>query len=150
MTRAEKARENFLGGDTCSQAVLAAFFDLFADGEKTQALLLALARPFGGGMGRLRLTCGGVSGGVMALGAIFPDLPKAELYALVQEYARRFKAENGSLICGELLAGGGVSSDGSAVPEARTEQYYKKRPCPELVFSAAKILEELLREEGRI
>ncbi len=147
MTRAERARENFLQGDTCAQAVLLAFADALSADEGT---LRALSRPFGGGMGRLRLICGGVSGGVMALGLFFPDLPKSALYALVQEYARRYAARFGSYLCGELLAGAGVSAGTSPEAEARTPEYYQKRPCPELVYGAAEILEELLKENGKL
>lgn len=141
MTVPEQARAAFSAGANCAQAVLLAFAG--EDGD-----LRALAAPFGGGMGRLRLTCGAVTGAVMALGLKKRDLPKSELYALVQEFARRFEAENGSVICGELLRGAGVRTDTSPNAEARTPAYYKKRPCPELVFSAAKILEELLQESS--
>lgn len=145
MTRAEQAERNFLGGMTCSQAVLMAFSDLTAADKD---VLLAISRPFGGGTGRLRLTCGGFSGGVMAIGLLFPDLGKSELYALVQEYARRYTAENGSVICGELLKGAGLRADSSPNAEPRTEEYYRKRPCPKLVASAARLLEELCAERG--
>ncbi len=145
MTRAEQAKQNFLSGDTCAQAVLLAFSkDVCAE----ENALRALSRPFGGGMGRLRLTCGALSGGVMALGLFFPDLPKSELYALVQEYARRYSARFGSCICGELLSGAGVHADTSAKAEPRTPEYYKKRPCPDLVYGAAELLEALLKEQG--
>jgi len=33
------------------------------------------------------------------------------------------------------------------VSEARTTEYYKKRPCVELVKSAAKIMEDYLEEK---
>lgn len=145
MTRAERARQYFLEGYPCASAVLMAF----AEGTGAPGdVLLALSRPMGGGMGRLRLTCGGVTGGVMALGLYCPDLEKSALYALVQEYARRMKERNGSILCGELLAGAGIKADRSPNAEARTEEYYKKRPCPELVYSAAEVLETLLREHG--
>lgn len=142
MTKGELARENFLRGDTCAQAVVAAFA---AESEALGALAAA-ARPFGGGTGRLRLTCGAVSGAVMALGFLRPDLGKNELYALVQKFAARFREKNGSLICRELLEGAGVRADVSPNAEPRTETYYKKRPCPELVRDAADLLEELLGE----
>lgn len=146
MTNAERAKENFLGGYSCAQAVLLAFADgLNAD----RGTLENISRPFGGGMGRLRLTCGGVSGAVMALGLAFEELSKSELYALVQEYARRFRERFGSCVCGELLTGAGVRADTSAQAEERTAAYYQKRPCPELVYGAAEILEELLRERGK-
>ena len=144
MSRADIAKENFLKGYTCAQAVLLAFSDLtHADEETAKKISL----PFGGGTGRLRLTCGSLSGAVMALGLLFSDTKtdpenKREVYAAVQELAARFKAENGSLICGELLTGAHLKA------EARTAEYYKKRPCPELVYSAAKILEEYLEEKG--
>ena len=146
MSRADIAKENFLKGYTCAQAVLLAFSDLtHADEETAKKISL----PFGGGTGRLRLTCGSV----MVLGLLFSDTKtdpenKREVYAAVQELAARFKAENGSLICGELLTGAHLKADTAAVPEARTAEYYKKRPCPELVYSAAKILEEYLEEKG--
>lgn len=146
MTRADQARENFLHGDTCAEAVLRAFA-----GEREEAeALLALARPFGGGMGRLRLTCGCVSGGVMAIGLFFPECKKSELYALVQEYARRFTERNGSVICLELLTGAHVEADRSPQAEARTAEYYRKRPCPQLVYDAAELLEALLAERGKL
>ena len=114
--------------------------------EKTS---LTLASSFGGGMGRMREVCGAVSGALMVLGMAkgYTDLEdnslKKEHYALVQEFARRFKDENGSIICRELLSGVGTS-DG-VTPESRTDTYYKKRPCAELCRTAAEITEELLK-----
>ena len=127
--------------------MLLAFSDLLGAEERT---LSAISRPFGGGMGRLRLTCGSVSGGGMARGLFFPELQQSELYALVQEYARRFAERNGSVICGELLAGAGVKADTSAEAEPRTAEYYRKRPCPLLVADAADVLEEMLIERGKM
>ncbi len=147
MTRGEKAEANFRSGYNCTQAIVLAFSeDLNADTET----LLAAAHPFGGGMGRMRLTCGAVSGAVMCLGLFFPSLEKSELYKLVQEFCRRFQNKNGSVICGELLSGAGVKCDFSPNAEARTEEYYKKRPCPLLIHDAADILEEMLKEHGML
>lgn len=136
-----------MSGLTCAQAVIEAFSD---DLNADRDTLLALSRPFGGGMGRLRLTCGSVSGGVMALGLFFPELQKSELYALVQEYARRFSEKNGSVVCKELLAGAGIGADTSANAEPRTPEYYRKRPCPLLVADAAELLEIMLKERGKL
>lgn len=63
---------------------------------------------------------------------------KAEHYALIQELAEKFKQENNSIICRELL-GLDVQKD-SPIPEKRTESYYTNRPCEELVASAADII----------
>ncbi|MDE7295982.1 MAG: C-GCAxxG-C-C family protein [Clostridia bacterium] len=144
MTRGEQAKNNFLQGYNCTQAVMLAFSDLLGIDEQT---IKAVALPMGGGMGRLRQTCGGVSGAVMCLGLIFPQKSKNEMYALVQEFAKRFQAKNGSINCGELLSGAGVKADTSPVAEARTPDYYKKRPCPDLIADAADILEKLIAEQ---
>ena len=116
----------------------------------SEEILLAVGLPMGGGMGRLRQTCGGVSGAVMCLGLLFPEKSKNEMYALVQEFARRFTAKNGSINCGELLSGAGVKADTSPNAEPRTAEYYKKRPCPLLIADAADILEEILKEGKRL
>lgn len=147
MTRGEKAKNNFLSGYNCSQAIAFAFADLL---DVPEATLKAVFLPMGGGMGRLRQTCGGVSGAAMTAGLLFPAYNKSEMYALVQEIARRFKERNGSYNCGELLTGAGVKADTCPTADKRTPEYYKKRPCPELVKDAADILEDICRERGRI
>lgn len=150
MSRGERAKENFLNGYNCAQSVLLAFEDVAGVPRDT---LLKLGQPFGAGMGRLRLTCGAVSGMVMVLGLVTgsPDADresKNKEYAAVQELVRRFRAECGSIICGELLTGKGIQTDTAPVADERTATYYKKRPCPELCFLAAQILETYLIEQG--
>ncbi|MBQ7913802.1 MAG: C_GCAxxG_C_C family protein [Clostridia bacterium] len=152
MSRAEKAKEYFETGYTCSQAVALAF-------EKECGLdreaLLKITLPFGGGLGRLRLTCGAVSGLAVVYGLICAKAElspenKKQTYAAIQELTARFKAENGSLICNDLLTGANLSFGVGGEAENRTSEYYKKRPCGELVYAAAKILEEYLAEKGII
>ena len=144
MTREEKARENFLKGYNCAQAVLLAFEDKLGLSVDTDTLA-RLAAPFGGGMGRMREVCGAVSGMLMVEGFLrgYSDAEakeeKMETYARVQRLAARFREECGSIICRELLAG---QADTAPAPAERTAEYYKKRPCAELVALAAKILDE--------
>ena len=151
MSRADLAKSNFMKGYNCSQAVLLAFADLAHLDEETA---LKISSSFGGGMGRMREVCGTVCGIFMAAGMIFYDAgapaakEKSNQYAIVQELARRFKEKNGSIICRELLSG--VHTDSTPVAEARTEGYYKKRPCADLCYDAAEILEDYLRERGVI
>ncbi len=150
MSRAERAKEYFMQGYACSQAVALAFADVTGIDEST---LKRITLPFGGGLGRLRLTCGAVSGMATVVGAVFTQEErtpenKKEVYAIVQEVCEKFKAENGSLICGELLAGVNVPVEIGGSAEARTHEYYKKRPCTELVYCAADILEKYLTEKG--
>lgn len=60
---------------------------------------------------------------------------KQDHYKRIQKLVTAFKDENGSYICRELLAG--INTDTNPMPEARTESYYKKRPCAELAACAA-------------
>ena len=146
--RVERAQELFSKGYNCAQAVVGAYCDLFGMDEETG---LRASAGMGGGMGRLREVCGAVSGMMLALGCRYgSDDPadtaaKREQYARVQELARRFREENGSIVCRELL-GLDHSSDGPT-PEKRTATYYQKRPCLELVGCAARLLEEYMAEQ---
>ena len=111
-----------------------------------------IASSFGGGLGRLREVCGCVSGMAIVAGELLgysgPETgkPKADHYALIQELAEEFRKENGSIICRDLLSG--ITSDTAPVPEARTDDYYKKRPCKDLAVCAAEILERKLEERN--
>lgn len=134
MDRAEKAAALFTGGYNCAQAVFAAFADEFGLDE---ALAARLACGLGGGVGRMREVCGAVSAAAMVLGMRHgPD--KAAAYPVIQDFCACFKAETGSIVCRELLAGTGATTGGA--PEARTDAYYRKRPCVELVKLAASLL----------
>ena len=147
MTRREMAVENFMKGYNCSQSVVLAFADMLPVNESD---LLKMASSFGGGMGRLREVCGSVSGMFIVIGLLYGyDGPetgpvKAEHYKRVQELARRFEEKHGSIVCRELL-GLNVKRE-APTPEARTKEYYKKRPCPEIIGDAAEILEEYIKE----
>ncbi len=147
MDHAEEARRLFLEGYNCAQAVFCAFCDL--TGMEIDAAA-RLSSSFGGGMGRLREVCGTVSGALLALGILRgyadpkdPEQKKAH-YALVQEYARRFREKNGTILCRDLLKGIPVTPGG--VPEERTPEFYARRPCLRLAGEAAAILDELLSE----
>lgn len=148
MTRPEKAVRFFLDGCNCSQSVVLAFCDETGLDEKTA---LRLSSPFGGGTGRLREVCGTVSGASMVLGWLYGEGAerdrgiKAHLYMLVQSLAKEFAARNGSYICRELLSLG--AGPDSYVPQERTAEYYRRRPCAECVRSAAEILEKLIARQ---
>lgn len=147
MARKEKAMQLFEEGYNCAQSVFLAFEDLHGADRKTAAML---SSSFGGGMGRLREVCGTVTGMFLVAGILYGyDDPKAgeekaEHYARIQELAKDFEEKNGSIICRELL-GLNVKRE-VPVPEARTKEYYKKRPCRELVGQAVEILEQYLAE----
>jgi len=148
MSKAEKAMELFKSGYNCSQAVLGVFCEELGLDFKNA---MKISSGFGGGMGRMREVCGTVSGMFMAAGLMFGPFnnenpsAKGELYKKIQELAKRFKEENGSIICKELLQG--IESSTAPTPSERTNEYYKKRPCVELVGCAVEIFEKFIEEE---
>lgn len=139
--RVEKARALFKQGFNCSQSVFAACADIY--GIDDEELALKLAASFGGGIGRMRMTCGAACGMFLLAGlengsATVGDAEgKRQNYTLVQDLAAKFEAENGSLICAELL--GIAPKPQEPTPEARTEAYYQKRPCVDMVANAVRI-----------
>ena len=139
--RVKRGVELFKSGYNCAQAVVGAFADLYG---VPKDVALRMSASFGGGMGRMRLTCGAASGMFLLAGlengCATTESPqkRAENYALVQELAAEFKEENGSLTCAELL-GLRTGKTESPTPNARTQEYYKNRPCAMMVESACRI-----------
>ena len=149
--RIEKAVSLFKSGFNCAQSVVAAFADQYGFTEE-QALHMAAS--FGGGIGRMRMTCGAACGLFMLAGLEKCAIEgkdresKAANYALVQELAEEFRKRNGSLICAELL--GLKKPEITSVPDERTMQYYAKRPCAHMVEEAARIWVEYLENKRGI
>lgn len=150
--RVAKAKRLFKEeGYKCCQAVVLAYNDVFGLDDVTAA---SLSSGFGGGMGRMREVCGSVSGMVMLCGLLEPSTDPSDKsgrtrnYALVQEVANEFRSLNGSIVCRELLGLAPQSADGSLnlqegpEPSDRTPEYYRKRPCEELVGISARIIGE--------
>lgn len=149
--RAERAKQLFMDGYNCCQAVVGAFADLFGMDEKTA---MKFAEGMGAGMGRMRLTCGAVSGMALLAGLKLSHgeagdmTARTKIYSVIQQMTNEFKEQNGSIICAELLSGK-IPKNESPTPEARTAEYYKKRPCPECVKDCALLVEKyLLGEDG--
>ncbi len=145
----EKAVELFKSGFNCSQAVFAAFASEFGMDEETA---LKVSAGLGGGVGRSREACGAVCGAAMLAGMKHGAVKgedadsKAHCYAVVQEIIAEFKKEYPTIVCRELLSlGEGDFTD--PTPEARTQQYYKKRPCVQIVEDAARAVEKVLFKE---
>ena len=149
--RIEKAIALFKEGFNCSQAVVAAFADHYGF---TREQALRMSASFGGGIGRMRETCGAACGLFMLAGLETGSTDgadrngKAANYALVQELAKEFTLRNGALKCADLL---GLSKKEPVVstPEARTDQYYAKRPCVKMVEEAARIWSEYLEKHPK-
>lgn len=145
MGKREEAEALFLSGANCAQAVLCAFEKEVGLEHKTAMML---ASSFGGGMGRMREVCGAVSGMFMVAGLLYgydensPKEAKAEHYELIRNLADRFRDKTGSILCRELLDKKAIVG---GLPEERTPEYYKSRPCAYLVGLAAQITENLIK-----
>ena len=143
-----QAAELFLSGYNCAQAVAVAFHEELGLTEQQAA---RMASAFGGGMGRMREVCGAVSGMLFVLGSLYgydtpgDDVRKKELYSRVQALAAGFRAENGSIICREILK----NPPTDPTPSPRTAEYYAQRPCARMVLTAARLMEQFMEENPR-
>lgn len=152
MKRSEKAKDLFLKGYNCSQAVLGAFDDVL-DMEFDK--IMRLASSFGGGVARMRHICGTCSAMFMIAGlvrgySVHEASAKSEHYAFIQAMAREFEKRNGSIICRELLDSRtkvSKSVDNGTGPNAneRTAEYYRSRPCLAIIEDAVRLTCETLQ-----
>ena len=148
--RVNRAVENFMQGYGCCQSVVAAFADIYGLDD---TMAKRIAAGFGGGVGRMRMMCGAVSAIVMLVGLDCGQtegsdrMGKSACYKVVQELLAKSKADNGSLICAELLGLKGPVPGGQYVASERTAEYYKTRPCAAKVESAAKIFAQYLEDK---
>ena len=151
MTRKELAINYFKEGYNCSQAVVLAFKDLLTIDANE---LCKVASPFGGGISRMRETCGAVTGMVLVLGNLIgystPEMgeKKHELYKNTQEILKIFENRYGSLTCRKLLNLTVHHDDPK--PSERDHSFFLNRPCPELIGGAAEILEHYLKSKGAL
>ncbi len=149
--RVHQAVENFMQGYGCCQSVVAAFADLYGLNE---TMAKRIGAGFGGGVGRMRMMCGAVSGIVVLVGLDCGQTEgddregKSACYKVVQDLLAKSKQQNGSIICAEILGLKGYEKAQSCyVASARTAEYYKSRPCAAKVESAARIFAEYLMEK---
>jgi len=167
--RVSKAVDYFKQGYNCSQSVAMTFADLYGI---PQPIMSRISSSFGGGIGRMRETCGSACAMFMLAGlevTNVDDLPddynndnnpypnpelKKKDYEVVQKLAADFKEQTGSIICKELLGLNKQRADGTipeiqitATPEARTDEYYRKRPCIRMVETAVRIYMKYLEEK---
>ena len=153
----EQATAHFKNGYNCAQSVALTFADKLNISQDT---LASLAQPFGGGVCRMREICGAVSGMMICHGLKNGNNNpsdkenKDNVYTTGQDLCNEFIKQNGSIICKELL---GLVPMGSSQPvpkespepSDRTAEYYKKRPCEELVGISARIVGEKIAEMNK-
>lgn len=144
----DKAASLFKSGYNCAQSVLCAFCEVTGQDYETA---VKIGSSLGAGMGRMREVCGAVSGMFIVAGLLYGNtdpndyVSKSKHYKLIQEIAAKFKEKNGSIICRELL--GLTKKTEGYIPEKRTDEYYAKRPCAEIVYSAAEIIENMIESK---
>ena len=169
--RVQRGIEYFKQGYNCSQSVALALADRY---DISEPLMARISASFGAGIGRMRETCGSACAMFLLAGLEvtntdgrheqlpadanpYPDpLLKQKDYEVVQLLADRFKQQTGSLLCRDLLGLNKQRADGtipeitiSATPEARTDEYYKKRPCIRMVETAIRIYMQYLEEQPK-
>lgn len=143
----KQAKDNFLKGYNCAQSLVLAFKNYL---NLTEKQLAQISSPFGGGMCRLRETCGVVSGMLMVLGLLegysTPETGaiKADLYKKGQKLVENFEKKFGTISCAKFL---GKEGKDEPVPEKRTEDYYKNRPCLGIIEGGAEVLANFLNEQ---
>lgn len=141
----------FRQGYNCCQAVVLSFKDILETNNlASEEVLKVIGSGFGGGMARMREVCGSFSGAVMMAGFISPasdpevKSDRTANYALVQNMAEEFRQLNGgSIVCRELLGLSPLQKEGP-VPSDRTPEFYKKRPCEQIIGNSAFIVAERL------
>jgi C_GCAxxG_C_C family probable redox protein len=145
MSNADFAAELFKSCN-CAQAVLGTLGPV-AGLASSECFRVAAA--FGGGMARMGLTCGAVTGGMMVLGLRHGDHsieqpgPRAAFYAKVQDFSARFTQKHGSLVCRDLIH---CDLSTPAGHKTYTDQGMHQGICTELVRSAVEILDTMAGE----
>ena len=138
--RENAAVDLFSKSYNCAQSVFAAFCGEFGLDAETA---LKIASGFGGGM-RCGEACGAATGAVMAIGLKCGLYKEGDLEQKrycnnkTYEFLHKFKEENGSIICRELLGADVRTTEDFARPELRD---LFKTFCPKMVASAVRILE---------
>jgi C_GCAxxG_C_C family probable redox protein len=140
MNNADKAAELFKSCN-CAQAVLTV---CGPDAGLGTSECFRVAAAFGGGMARLGLVCGAVTGGMMVLGLRYADDrirepgPRTEFYGKVQDFFRAFTNKHGSVSCRDLIHCDLSTPEGQKM---FNEQGLHQTVCTELVRSAVEILD---------
>jgi C_GCAxxG_C_C family probable redox protein len=141
--KSQEAKEIFLSGFSCSQAV---FVPFCSENLMSRETALKLSSPFGGGVGGCGHTCGAVSGAYLAIGLVYgraaveDTAAKEKTYTAMAVFREEFEKSFGTLICSELV---GVDMSDS-VQRLKAREEGKLANCSEFVRRAAEILEDIL------
>lgn len=151
--REARAEELFRMGFNCTQSVAGAWADYYGMDFN---FAVRISASFGGGIGRMRETCGAACGmfllAGLETGCTDPSdrEGKSANYKVVQSLAEKFKEHNGYLKCRDMLE---AMKDKKVIEpgyqaEERTDNYYRKRPCIQIIRSAARIYGEFIMNKS--
>lgn len=147
-SRAPAAETLFAGNCNCAQAVLGAFADALGIRQEDA---FRIAAPFGSGMGRMGMTCGAVTGALMAIGLECGSPDTADAAAKEAAYRKTrmlcdaFASSHGSLLCRELIR---FDLSDPVQREAAEAAGVFRTVCARLVFRSAELLEDILFTDG--
>jgi C_GCAxxG_C_C family probable redox protein len=145
MTKSENAALWFADTFNCSQAVLTSFGQ---DYGLTEEQCLKIGCAFGGGMARRQMTCGAVTGALMALGLHFgrgendPYSQTGTAYEKTNAFFEEFTKLNGSITCRDLLQG--LDMNDPVDKEKIRELELFTTSCAKYVQDAVRITETLI------
>ena len=147
MTNSERAVNKFKEGYNCAQSVL---FSLSRYTDIDEDLSLRLATGFGAGMGRTQHVCGAVSGGLLAINALYGRGEKElkekqdDVYLKVQHLIGEFEKRKKTIICRELLDGCDLLTPRG---QSRFSSENMIEMCHSYVRSVVEIVEEIMEEK---
>ncbi len=147
MDKADKAIMYFRNKFNCSQSVFTVFGTEYGLSEDD---CLKTACAFGAGMGRQQLTCGAVTGALMAIGLKYgkamgdPEENKQRTYEKTREFFAEFKKKHGTAICRELLKGLDIN-DSDDYKQIISQNLFENL-CEEYVRDGVRIAEKILKQ----
>jgi C_GCAxxG_C_C family probable redox protein len=133
--KAAQASELFENGLYCSQAVFGAFSESYGIDKETA---FKISCGLNSGV-RCAELCGAVSGAVLVIGAKYGD-DHAKCNAKTEEFLKLFRANNGDIVCRDILGCDISTPDGKE--KAASENLFKT-VCKDMVASAAGLLCDL-------
>jgi len=138
----ERAKELFLSGFNCAEAVLMAVTESLGVADD---LVPRIATGFGGGMSGHGYTCGAVTGAVMAAGTVLgrdkPDGDRKQLYAICSTMMDEFDERFSSVACFDLV---GVDwRDAEEKARAHNDRVLQEKCVAFVTFAASRIVKFL-------
>ena len=140
----KRAVDYFDEGYACAVSMLLVYAEQFELQEKD---VVKIASCFGAGMGRLRKTCGALTGATMVLGMAFGNTDpkdmktKLDAYEKVRDLFQNFEEKYNTSDCIELLKV-------KCTDEQIKKRYHHKLICREVIETTQQLLDDILEEHS--